>query len=104
MKGIYIENSLIFYYHVSQLYKNSGENLHTLTRAFKYMNILQHKLIVNSFLILPLIWMLHSRIMEHRLNRIHERTVRLLYPNQNQLIFKGLLGKKTRPSAYTRQI
>ena len=31
--------------------------------------------------------------MEHRINRIHERTVRLIYPNQHQLTFKELLEK-----------
>ena len=41
-----------------------------------------------------LIWMFHSRAMEHRTNRIHERTLRLIYPNQHQLTFKELLEKK----------
>ena len=31
--------------------------------------------------------------MEHRINRIHERTLRLIYPNQYQLTFKKLLQK-----------
>ena len=37
--------------------------------------------------------MFHSRAMEHRINRIHERTLRLIYLNQPQLIFKELLEK-----------
>ena len=32
--------------------------------------------------------------MEHRINRIHERTLRLIYPNQHQLTFKELFEKK----------
>ena len=43
--------------------------------------------------------MFHRRAMEHRINRIHERTLRLIYPNQHQLTFKELLEKKTRPLA-----
>ena len=31
--------------------------------------------------------------MEHRIKRIHERALRRIYPNQNQLLFKGLLEK-----------
>ena len=38
--------------------------------------------------------MFYSRAMEHRINRIHERTLRLIYPNQHQLTFKELLEKK----------
>ena len=43
-----------------------------------------------------LIWMFHSRTMEHRMNKIHERTLRIIYPNQHQLTFKDLLEKKDR--------
>ena len=50
----------------------------------------------------PLIWMFHSRAMEHKINRIHERTLRLIYPNQNQPIFKELLEEK-QDLAYTRK-
>ena len=31
--------------------------------------------------------------MEHRINIIHERTLRLIYPDQHQLTFKELLEK-----------
>ena len=63
------------------------------------MNISQRRLIVNAFIMsqfsyCSLIWMFHSRSMEHRINRIDERTLRLIYRNQHQLTFKELLGKK----------
>ena len=48
-----------------------------------------------------LIWMFHSRAMEHRTNRIHERTLRLIYPNQHQLRFKELLEKKKQDRQHT---
>ena len=40
--------------------------------------------------------MFHSRTTEHRINRIHERTLRLIYVNQHQLTFKELLEKKNK--------
>ena len=54
------------------------------------MDISQQKLITNAFIMsqfsyCPLISMFHSRAMEHRINRIHERTLRLIYPNKHQL-------------------
>ena len=97
--GIHINNRLNFDYHISQFCKKAGKILHALTRIFKYMNISQHKLIANAFTMspfsyCPLIWMLHTRAMEHKINRIHERTLKLIYPNQHQLTFKELLEKK----------
>ena len=49
---------------------------------------------MSQFLYCPLIWMFYSRAMKHRINRIYERTLRLIYPNQHQLTFKELLEKK----------
>ena len=107
--GIYIDNRLNFDYHISQLCKKAEKKLHALTRGLKNMNISQRKLIANAFIMsqfsyFPLIWMFHNRAMEHRINRIHQRTPRLIYPNQHQLTFKKHLEKKPRLSAYTREI
>ena len=37
--------------------------------------------------------MFHSRRMEHRINKIHERALRLIYPSDSKLTFKELLDK-----------
>ena len=41
----------------------------------------------------PLVWMLHSRILNNRINRIHERTLRIVYSDKTssyiQLLEKG---------------
>ena len=97
--GIYKGNRLNFDYHSSQLCKKADKKLHALTQIFKYMNISQCKLIVNACVMAqlsycPLIWMFHSWAMEHKINKIHERTLRLTYLNQDQLIFKEPLEKK----------
>ena len=93
--GIYINNKLNFDYHISQLCKKAGKKLHAPTLFLKYMNISQPKIIANAFKMshfsyCPLICMFHSRAMEHRTNRIYERTLRFTYPNQHQLTFKEL--------------
>ena len=49
----------------------------------------------------PLIWMFHSRAMEHRIKRTHKRALRRIYQHQNQLAFKELL-EKSKPVAITR--
>ena len=48
--------------------------------------------------------MFHSRAMEHRINRIHKRTLRLIYPNQHQLTFKELLEKNKTVSIHQRNL
>ena len=107
--GNHIDNGLNFDYHISQLCKKAEKKLHALTRVFKYMDISQRKLIANAFIIsqfsyCPLIWMFHSRAMEHRINRIPERALRLIYPNQHQLTFKELLEKNKTVSIHQRNL
>ena len=48
--------------------------------------------------------MFRSQAMEHRINRIHERTLRLIYPNQHQLTFKQLLEKNETVSIHQRNL
>ena len=101
--GIYIGNRLNFDYHISQLCKKADKKLHALTRVSKYMNISQRKL-MSQFSYCPLIWMFHSQFLEHKINRIHERTLRLIYPNQRQLTFKELLEKNKTVSKQQRNL
>ena len=73
------------------------------------MNISQRGLIENAFIMsqfsyCALIWMFHSRVMEHRINRIHERTLRLIYPSHHQLTFKELLEKIKTVSIHQRNL
>ena len=73
------------------------------------MDISQRKSIANALIMshfsyCPLIWMFHSRAMEHRINKIHERTLRLIYPNQYQLTFKELLEKNKTVSIHQRNL
>ena len=90
---IHIDNRLNFDYHVSQLCKNASKKVHALARIFKYVETSTRRILVNAFIIsqfsyCPLIWMFHSGKMEHRINRIHERALRLIYPSDSKLTFK----------------
>ena len=42
--------------------------------------------------------------MQHRENRINERTLRLIYPNQHQLTFKELLEKSKTVRIHQRNL
>ena len=85
--GIHRDNRLNSDYHVSQLCKKASKKLHALARIFKYVETSKRRVLVNSFITsqfsyCPLIWMFHSRRMEHRINKIHESALRLIYPSR----------------------
>ena len=48
--------------------------------------------------------MFHSRAMRHRINRIHEKTLRFIYSNQHQLTVQQLLEKNKTVSIHQRNI
>ena len=82
--GIQINNNLNFDYHVNQLCKKPSKKLHALTRVAKYMDRNKQRMLMKAFVSsrfsnCPLIWMFHSRKMEHKINSIHKRALKLVY-------------------------
>ena len=47
--------------------------------------------ITSQFNYCPLIWMVHSRQLNHRINKIHEKTLRLVYRDNKKLCFNDPL-------------
>ena len=93
--GIKIDDKLNFNEHVSTLCKKGNQKLHALARISKYMSKDKLKLIMKAFIIsqfnyAPLTWMFHSRTLNNKINRLHERSLRLVY-NEDNLTFQELL-------------
>ena len=91
--GIYIDDRLTFDYHVSQLCKKASKKLHALARIFKYVETSNRRVLINSFVTshfsyCPLIWMFHSQRMQHRISKIYERALHLIYPFDSKLTYK----------------
>ena len=79
--GITIDNKLSFNEHVSGLCTKASQKLHALARVSKYMNTDKLRLIMKTFVnaqfgYCPLVWMFHSRSLNNRINKIHERALR----------------------------
>ena len=71
---------------------------YALGRIAKYMDIKKQRMLMKAFVSTQysncrLIWMLHSRKMEHRINSIHKRALKLVYQNFHDLIFQELVVK-----------
>ena len=75
--------------------KKSNQKLHALARISKYVSRDKMKLIMETFIksqfnYCPLLWMFHSRHLNKRINKLHERALRLVYKDDT-LDFQQLL-------------
>ena len=92
-----IDCSSSFTEDVGELCNKARQKLHALSRVVKCMNIEKQRIImrrkkVNSQLACPLIWMIHSRTLNKRINKIHEKAMRLVY-DDNVSSFDELRNK-----------
>ena len=96
--GVKFDSNLSFENHVTSLCKKASQKLHALARISHYIDLnkrrnLMKGFITSQFSYCPLIWMFHSRSLNNKINRIHERALRLVY--QNNLSFSELLDLGT---------
>ena len=86
--GITIDSKLSFDEHVSKLCKTASKKLHALTRIACYMDTVKRKMIMKAFInsqfsYCPLVWMFHSRKLNNKINKIHERALKIVYGDTN---------------------
>ena len=106
--GIQFDNKLSFDYHLSEICKKASRKLYALGRVTPYMNLSKRKILMNAFFksqfsYCPLIWMCHSRIINKKINRLHERCLRIIYCDK-QSSFEELLEKDSSVSIHVRNI
>ena len=94
--GISIDNKLDFNEHVSNICKKVSIKLHVLARISHFLNTEKLKQVMKAFIesqfgYCPLIWMFHSRTLNNRINRLHERALRLAYKDRKSS-FEQLLN------------
>ena len=93
--GISIDTRLSFEHHITSLCKKSSQQFYALARIDHYVDFEKRRSLMKAFAIsqfnyCPLIWMFHNRALNNRINKIHERALRLVYQNKN-LSFSELL-------------
>ena len=106
--GVTIDNELKFTEHVSYLCKKGNQKLHALARISKFICIEKRKLIMRTFIesqfnYCPLVWMFHNRTLNNKINRLHERALRLVYQN-DELSFEELLEKDGSVTIHQRNL
>ena len=97
--GITIDNKLNFDHHVSNICKNGNRKLSALSRISYYTTQKQLKLLISAFVksqfnYCPLIWMFCSRKANNKINKIHERSLRLISQDYQSSFEELLLNNK----------
>ena len=82
--GINIDNKLDFKEHVTNLCKKASNKLQALARIASFIDTTKLRCLMKAFIesqfsYCPLIWMFDSRTLNNRINRIHERALRIAY-------------------------
>ena len=106
--GVTIDNKLNFDEHVSNICKRVSAKLHALARVASYMSSDKLRIIMKAFIesqfgYCPLIWMFHSRTLNNRINKLHERALRLVYKNP-YASFRELLDKDKTVTIHHRNL
>ena len=106
--GVKFDKKLTFDDHISDICKKAGRKISALARVTRYMGIAKKRILMNAFFIsqfsyCPPVWMCHSRTNNSKINRLHERCLRLVY-NDKQSSFNELLEKDGSVSIHMRNI
>ena len=93
--GVTQDNKMELNEHVAKLCSKVSAKLHALARISPYMDTIKLRKLMKAFIesqfgYCPLVWMFHNRTLNNRINRLHERALRITYKNP-ELSFDELL-------------
>ena len=82
--GVILDKKLCLKQQVSSICKKAGQKLHALSRISHFLDTEQLKRIMRAFILsqfnyCPLVWMFCNRTLDNKVNRIHERALRITY-------------------------
>ena len=86
--GITIDEKLTFTKHIANICSLVNNRLRALTRIRRYLlteqtKYLSEAYIMSAFKYCPFIWMFCNKTSNHQINKIHKRTLRLVYYMQD---------------------
>ena len=106
--GVTIDKNLKFNNHISDMCIKASRKLTALGRLSRLLPFAKRRLLMKSFIetqfsYCPLIWMFHDRNLNNKINKLHERTLRMLYKDDCST-FNELLIKDGSVSVHNRNI
>ena len=108
MLGINLDTKLNFNSPIHDIFQKAGRKLNAISMITPYMDFVKRRLLVNAFFYsqfnyCQLVWMCHNRSNNNKINRLHERCLRLIY-NDKKSSFKDLLEKDGSVSVHHRNL
>ena len=106
--GVRFDSKLTFDAHINDICKKAGLKLNALARITPYMDLNKKRLLLNAFFMsqfnyCQLVWMCHNRTKNNKINRLHERCLRLIY-NDKKSSFEQLLEIDSSVSVHDRNL
>ena len=91
-----------------KIYAKARAKLKALARIAPFMNIKKKRVLMKAFFMAqfsycPLTWMFHSRKLNNKINKLHERCLRIVY-SDNTSSFEELLETDNSVSVHHRNI
>ena len=87
MLGINFDYKLKFTSHIEEICKKAPRKLNALARIASYMSIGKRRTLMNVFFksqfsYCPLIWICCNRSINNKIDRLHKRSLRIVYSNK----------------------
>ena len=106
--GVTLDSKLTFEQHVSNLCQKVSNKLYALSRIAHYMDQAKLRMLMTSFInsqfqYCPLAWMFHSRKLNTKINKLHERDLRITYRDQESSS-EDLLGLDNSVSVHQKNL
>ena len=106
--GITIDDKLTFTRHVANICSLANNRLRSLTRIRRFLSMEETKYLseayfMSAFKYCPLIWMFCNKTSNNQINKIHKRTLRLVFEMED-VNFEDLLLKDNSRSAHENNI
>ena len=98
--GVSIDLELNFENHISNICSKVSRKRSALGHIAGYITLKKRRMFFKTFIesqfnYCPLIWMLHSQTMNNKINRLHERSLRIVYSDQSSTFEELLERDKT---------
>ena len=106
--GVNIDSKLSFNDHVTSLCVKAGRKLTALTRIARSLTTEKRRILINAFVesqfnYCRLVWMFHSRKLNNKINKLQERSLRIIYRDGTSS-FEDLLKKDGSVTVHHRNI
>ena len=106
--GITLDSELKFEKFINKICNIVNKRLNVIHRIGSHMSLGKRKMLLRTFIesgfsYCPLIWMFHSRTLNNKINRLHEKALRIVYGDYKSK-FDELFEKDSSFSIHHRNI